>query len=57
MASFSSNELNSIQSLFDKNDATSNINNNSKKSKILQKANSLISLNKKKNEFNRKNYS
>ena len=48
MASFSSNELNSIQSLFDKNDATSNINNNSKKSKILQKANSLISLNKKK---------
>ena len=47
MASFSSNEINSIQSLFDKNDVNSNINNNSRKSKILQKANSLVSLNKK----------
>ena len=47
MASFSSNELNFIQSLFGNDDSTSNINNNSKKCKLLQKVNSLVSLNKK----------
>ena len=48
MVSFSSNEINSIQSLIEKNESDSNINCNSKKSKIFQKANTLISLNKKK---------
>ena len=47
MVSLSSNELNSIQSLIDKNESSSNINLNSKKSNVLLKANSLVSLNKK----------
>ena len=46
MVSYSSNELNSIQSLIDKNESSS-INLNSKKSNVLQKANGLVSLNKK----------
>ena len=47
MASYSSNELNTIQSLIERNESSSNINLNSKKSNVLQKANSLVSLNKK----------
>lgn len=42
-----SNEMNSLPSLFDKNDSFPKTNTNSKKSKIFDKANSLISLNKK----------
>ena len=44
MASFSSNELNSIQSLIERNESSSNININSKKSNVLKKANSLCIL-------------
>ena len=45
-----SNEMNSLPSLFAKNDSFPKTNTNSKKSKIFDKANSLISLNENKLE-------